>query len=76
MDDGIGPPPPPPADLLIPTEEELVKQYGSGSKGKKRKHEEQSRTTGTVVPEWQPDGSDPTPWCTVDHSRTADTGLR
>ena len=76
MNDDIGPPPRPPHGLILPTDKELVSQYSEGAKGKKRKHEKISQDRGDVLPEWQDNGSNPTPWCTVDHSRTADTGLR
>lgn len=76
MKNTLGPPPPPPADLIMPTEEELIEQYGGDTKGKKRKRVDQSRDIGDVLPEWQTNDTEPTPWCTVDHSRTAIVGLR
>ena len=76
MDDTVGPPPPPPAGLIMPTDEELVTKFDAGTKGKKRKREEQAKAPGAIVQEWEANDSDPTPWYTVDHSRTANLGLR
>ncbi|KAF2761358.1 hypothetical protein EJ05DRAFT_261387 [Pseudovirgaria hyperparasitica] len=44
-------------------------------KSKKRKLRA-NEIDGTVVEQWLPiKGQDSTPWCTIDHSRTADVGL-
>ena len=76
MDDDVGPPPLPPPELSMPTDEELIAYNGGNTKGMKRKRGEQSKDIGDVVPDWRPNGSNPTPWCTIDHSRTANIGLR
>ena len=76
MHDTVGPPPPPPSDLIMPTDEELIAHYGGDSKGKKRKHEMLSKGVGDIVREWQANQTNPTPWCTVDHTHTGSVGLR
>lgn len=76
LDDEVGSPPSPPEGLVMPTDEELVTQYAGGPKGRKRKREQQSKGLGDILPEWETDGSNATPWCTDDHSRTAKVGLR
>ena len=74
IDDGVGPPPPPPNGFVMPTDDELAGML-AGSKGKKRKREQQSKDVGDVLPEWEADDSDPVPWCSVDYTRIRDPGL-
>ena len=76
MNDSIGAPLPPPSGLIMPTYEELAAQYAGDVKGKKRKRDMQSRSQGEITEEWQANATNPTPWCTVDHSHTANVGLR
>ncbi|KAK5128519.1 hypothetical protein LTR85_003188 [Meristemomyces frigidus] len=72
-----GDPPSPPPGFVMPTDEELMAQYAVGGKGKKRKHGDiQSNTDHDLVEEWEANHTNPTPWCTMDHSRTANSGLR
>ena len=81
--DSTGSPPPPPTiDQLMTMADRMglktkpplgpVQQ----PKGKKRKAVEISKGLGDVVSEWQCNDTNPTPWCTVDHTRTANVGLR
>ena len=76
MSDGMGPPPPPPAELVMPTDQELAALHAGDSGGKKRKRGQQAKGRGDVVPEWEVNESNPTPWCTIDHSHTVNVGLR
>ncbi|KAK3116443.1 hypothetical protein LTR53_003169 [Teratosphaeriaceae sp. CCFEE 6253] len=72
-----GPPPEPPPDFVMPTDEELMEQYVNEGRSTKRKRGDgRSKRKGDIVDEWDEDGSDPTPWCTVDHSRTSNVALR
>lgn len=73
--DGRSPPPPPPG-FVMPTDEELMQQYIGQPKGKKRKHHEQSKAKGAITEAWEADWTNPTPWCTVDRSQTADVDQR
>jgi non-canonical poly(A) RNA polymerase PAPD5/7 len=82
--DSTGPPPlpPPTIDQLMT----MADRMGSKTKpppdpvqqpkGKKRKAAEISKGLGDVVSEWRSNETNPTPWCTVDHTRTASVGLR
>ena len=71
-----GPPSPPPG-FVMPTDQELMEQYVGGGTSKKRKQPKvKADSAFNVVEEWEENGTDPTPWCKVDHSRTANTGLR
>ena len=73
----MGAPPAPPPGFVMPTDEELVQQYlGGQPKGRKRKHDEQSRGKGDVTDAWQANWTNSTPWRTVDRSQTADVGVR
>ncbi|KAK4541149.1 hypothetical protein LTR36_008223 [Oleoguttula mirabilis] len=72
-----GGPPSPPPGFVMPTDEELMAQYAGGGKSKKRKHDDiTSREDRDIVEEWRANHTDATPWCTMDHSRTANPGLR
>jgi non-canonical poly(A) RNA polymerase PAPD5/7 len=55
---------------------EAIPQQSSEPKGKKRKAAKISKGLGDVVVEWLSNETNPTPWCTVDHTRTANVGLR
>lgn len=70
-----GPPSPPP-DFVIPSDEELMRQYVGQPKGKKRKHDEQSKGKGDITDAWAANWSNQSPWCIDDHSQTADVGFR
>jgi hypothetical protein len=86
--DPIGPPPQPPLDIdhLMSLADSMASkkqapakatpQQSSEPKGKKRKAALISKGLGDVVPEWIGNGTNPTPWCTVDHTKTANVGLR
>ena len=86
--DPIGPPPQPPmdidhmmsvADRMAPKKQPLAKatpQQSSEPKGKKRKAALISKGLGDVLAEWVDNGTNPTPWCTVDHTKTANVGFR
>ncbi|KAI7627811.1 hypothetical protein KC346_g560 [Hortaea werneckii] len=75
--EGTDSPPSPPPGFVMPTDEELMDQYTGGGKGKKRKQiNTKPPTAFDIVEEWEWTGGDSTPWCRVDHSRTANTGLR
>lgn len=71
------PPPPPPVGVGIPSKEEIanVAQQVQG-RGKKRKFDERSKGVGDIVDEWQPNASNPAPWCMKDWSDVTDVGLR
>jgi len=72
-------PPSPPLDFVMPTDEELMDQYvdGGKSRGKKRKYEDfKPSTVHDVIEEWEPNHTDPSPWCKVNHANTAHTGPR
>lgn len=71
-----GPPSSPPG-LVMPTDEELMAQYATGGLNKKRKHDDiTSSTEYDIIQEWEANHTNSTPWCTIDHSRTASSGLR
>lgn len=78
------PPPTMPPPAKLPAKPEPVAgpstipapQQSSEPKGKKRKATEISKGLGDVVTEWISNGTNPTPWCTVDHTRTANVGFR
>nr|OQO25986.1 hypothetical protein B0A51_07703 [Rachicladosporium sp. CCFEE 5018] len=50
----------------------------TGPHNKKRKRQDRNeRVYGDIVAEWEAEPGQPsTPWCTVDHTRTVNTGLR
>lgn len=71
------PPPPPPPGFVFPTDEELAQHVINDSTSKKRKRDDAGhQMPGDVQHQWQANDTDPAPWCTTDHSRTANTGLR
>lgn len=55
---------------------QALPQQSSAPKGKKRKAAQISKGLGDVVQEWISNETNSTPWCTVDHSCTANVGLR
>ena len=69
--------PSPPPGFVMPTDDELLEQYVNDGRGTKRKRQDgHSKSKGDVVDEWDANDTDPTPWCTVDHSHTSNVGLR
>jgi len=71
-----GGPPPRPLSAVQPVDSPVAPVSTTSSSNRKRKHRGQAEL-GDVVEDWEAvDGQDPTPWCDVDHSDTADTGLR
>ncbi|KAK5692436.1 hypothetical protein LTR97_010744 [Elasticomyces elasticus] len=71
------PPPQPPPGFVMPTDAELMAQYVNDGKGTKRKRNDgRSKSKGDIVDEWEANDTDPTPWCTIDHSQTSNVGLR
>ena len=71
------PPPPPTIDQLMTLADRMgSKAKPPPAKPKKRKAAEISKGLGDVVGEWRCNETNPTPWCTVDHTRTANVGLR
>ncbi|TKA54896.1 hypothetical protein B0A55_13418, partial [Friedmanniomyces simplex] len=69
--------PVPTPGFVMPTDEELMDQYANDGKSTKRKRRDgYSKAKGDIVDEWDANETDPTPWCTVDHSRTSNVALR
>lgn len=61
----------------MPTQEEVVARYLNDNKGTKRKRNDGgAKSLGDITDEWKANDSDSTPWCKVDHSETANVGLR
>ena len=83
---GSPPPPPPDIDHIMGLADRIeprtrpparaVPQQSSEPKGKKRKAALISKGLGDIVADWINNGTNPTPWCTVDHTRTASVGFR
>ena len=69
--------PPPELEMVGPTDEEIVDRMLNESRSMKRKRGDgRSKRKGDIVDEWEENDTDPTPWCKVDHSRTAEVALR
>ncbi|KAK6431920.1 hypothetical protein LTR95_011911 [Oleoguttula sp. CCFEE 5521] len=67
-----------PVDLTGPSPGHDSKHLTGPHNNKKRKRQDRNeRVSGDIVEEWEAEPGQPsTPWCTVDHTRTVNTGLR
>lgn len=71
-----GGPPPRPLNAMQPVDSQVAPVSTTSFNNRKRKHRGEA-ALGDIVEDWETiDGQDPTPWCEVDHSDTAGTGLR